>query len=184
MSSSQLAQASAAPVRVAPPIATKQPSLRLLRGVPAAGAGRDGPGRCGDDEHEYGDDQAVGQQRADDGAEVAGAADGAEVGADVRADLTGRAHGIQVHHRSHWTRSEVRPSAYAPVMQPIPLAALLPADFDPATCKLHCAVFNGKNYPIDVLANDPDGVAALELVARRQERLQPAVHLLPRAGSP
>ena len=27
--------------------------------------------------------------------------------------------------------------------------------FDPATCKLHCAVFNGKNYPIDVLANDP-----------------------------
>src|SRR5680860_810434 len=41
-------------------------------------------------------------------------------------------------------------------MQPIPLAALLPADFDPATCKLHCAVFNGKNYPIDVLANDPE----------------------------
>jgi hypothetical protein len=38
---------------------------------------------------------------------------------------------------------------------PIPLASVLPADFDPATCKLHCAVFNGKNYPIDVLANDP-----------------------------
>lgn len=38
---------------------------------------------------------------------------------------------------------------------PIPLASLLPATFDPATCKVHCAVFNGQNYPIDVLANDP-----------------------------
>ncbi|KRA37913.1 hypothetical protein ASD81_04305 [Nocardioides sp. Root614] len=41
-------------------------------------------------------------------------------------------------------------------MQHIPLASLLRADFDPATCKLHCAVFNGKHYPIDVLANDPE----------------------------
>ena len=41
-------------------------------------------------------------------------------------------------------------------MQPIPLASLLPGDFDPGTCKLHCAVYNGKNYPIDVLANDPE----------------------------
>src|SRR6478735_4606189 len=40
-------------------------------------------------------------------------------------------------------------------MQPIPLASLLPAGFDPTVCKLHCAVFNGENYPIDVLANDP-----------------------------
>lgn len=41
-------------------------------------------------------------------------------------------------------------------MQEIPLEALLPADFDPATCKLHCAVFNGEEHPIDVLANDPE----------------------------
>jgi hypothetical protein len=38
---------------------------------------------------------------------------------------------------------------------PIPLASLLPANFDPASCKVHCAVFNGEKYPIDVLANDP-----------------------------
>lgn len=42
-------------------------------------------------------------------------------------------------------------------MQPIPLASLLPVGFDPAACKLHCAVFNGKSHPIDVLANDPRG---------------------------
>jgi len=40
-------------------------------------------------------------------------------------------------------------------MQHIPLRALLPTDFDPTTCKLHCAVFNGEEHPIDVLANDP-----------------------------
>ena len=83
MSSSQFAQASAAPVRVAPPMATKQPSFAFCAVCQTAGAGRDGPGRRRDDEHEYGDDQAVGQQRADDGAEVASAADGAEVWADV-----------------------------------------------------------------------------------------------------
>ncbi|MEP9382900.1 GIY-YIG nuclease family protein [Nocardioides sp. KR10-350] len=38
----------------------------------------------------------------------------------------------------------------------IPLASLLPTNFDPASCKVHCAVFNGRNYPIDVLANDPE----------------------------
>lgn len=41
-------------------------------------------------------------------------------------------------------------------MEAIPLAALLPREFDPATCKLHCAVFNGEKHPIDVLANDPE----------------------------
>lgn len=40
-------------------------------------------------------------------------------------------------------------------MQQISLEALLPVDFDPTTCKLHCAVFNGDEHPIDVLANDP-----------------------------
>ena len=40
-------------------------------------------------------------------------------------------------------------------MQQIPLEALFPADFDPTSCKLHCAVFNGESYPIDVLASDP-----------------------------
>ena len=47
-------------------------------------------------------------------------------------------------------------SAYDPDMQPIPLATILPADVDPTSCKLHCAVFNGEKHPIDVLANDPE----------------------------
>ena len=42
-------------------------------------------------------------------------------------------------------------------MEAIPLAALLPAAVDPATCKLHCAVWNGDEHPIDVLSNDPEG---------------------------
>jgi hypothetical protein len=51
-------------------------------------------------------------------------------------------------------------------MQPlIPLASLLPANFDPASCKVHCAVFNGQDYPIDVLTNYSRGMAALELLA-------------------
>jgi hypothetical protein len=41
-------------------------------------------------------------------------------------------------------------------MDLIPLAALLPAGFDPVRCKLHCAVYNGETFPIDVLGNDPD----------------------------
>jgi hypothetical protein len=40
-------------------------------------------------------------------------------------------------------------------MDPISLATLLPPDFDPKRCKLHCAVYNGKAFPIDVLGNDP-----------------------------
>lgn len=44
---------------------------------------------------------------------------------------------------------------YDEVMQQIALEALLPSNFDPTTCKLHCAVFNGDEHPIDVLANDP-----------------------------
>lgn len=41
-------------------------------------------------------------------------------------------------------------------MDPILLATLLPPDFDPIQCKLHCAVYNGETYPIDALANNPD----------------------------
>lgn len=40
-------------------------------------------------------------------------------------------------------------------MDQIPLAALLPAGFDPRSYKLHCAVYNGEHHPIDVLGNDP-----------------------------
>lgn len=40
-------------------------------------------------------------------------------------------------------------------MDRIPLATLLPADLDPAHCKVHFAVYNGEAYPIDVLGNDP-----------------------------
>lgn len=49
------------------------------------------------------------------------------------------------------------PTPYDEAMQPIALEALLPADLDPTMCKLHCAVFNGEEYPIDVLASDPVG---------------------------
>lgn len=41
-------------------------------------------------------------------------------------------------------------------MTPIPLAAILPAELDPADCKLHCAVYNGERHPIDVLGGDGD----------------------------
>ena len=36
-----------------------------------------------------------------------------------------------------------------------PLASLIGSAIDPAQCKLHCAVYNGEHYPIDVLSNDP-----------------------------
>jgi len=42
-------------------------------------------------------------------------------------------------------------------MDVIPLAALLPAEIEPTQVKLHCAVYDGDAYPIDVLSNDPDG---------------------------
>lgn len=41
-------------------------------------------------------------------------------------------------------------------MDPIPLAPLL-GDLDPTTVKLHCAVWNGKEHPINVLSSDPAG---------------------------
>jgi hypothetical protein len=41
-------------------------------------------------------------------------------------------------------------------MEPIPLRALLPSAVDPATCKLHCAVFNGVAHPLDVLSGSWD----------------------------
>lgn len=42
------------------------------------------------------------------------------------------------------------------VTTPIPLAALLPAGFDPTQVKLNCAVWNGEAHPIEVLATDSD----------------------------
>jgi hypothetical protein len=39
-------------------------------------------------------------------------------------------------------------------METIPLTALLGSAVDTARCKLHCAVYNGVTYPIDVLSND------------------------------
>lgn len=41
-------------------------------------------------------------------------------------------------------------------MEPISLASLLPPDFDATQCKLHCAVYNGESFPIDVLGSDMD----------------------------
>lgn len=42
-------------------------------------------------------------------------------------------------------------------MDPIPLSSLLDQDVDPVLCKLHCAVWNGEQDPIDVLSNDFEG---------------------------
>lgn len=42
-------------------------------------------------------------------------------------------------------------------MDPIPLRALLGDGLDPKLCKVHCAVWNGEQHPIDVLGSDPDG---------------------------
>jgi len=39
-------------------------------------------------------------------------------------------------------------------MEPIPLASLLGSAIDPARCKLHCAVYNQHDFPMDVLSND------------------------------
>lgn len=41
-------------------------------------------------------------------------------------------------------------------MEPIPLVALLGNGIDPTECKLHCAVYNGYDHPIDVLGSDPE----------------------------
>lgn len=42
-------------------------------------------------------------------------------------------------------------------MEPIPLASLLGPDLEPTECKIHCAVWNKHEHPIDVLSNDPEG---------------------------
>ena len=42
-------------------------------------------------------------------------------------------------------------SSFASVAAVIPLRSLI-GDLDPTVCKLHCAVWNGEAYPIDVLA--------------------------------
>lgn len=41
-------------------------------------------------------------------------------------------------------------------MEPIPLRSILGTLVDPALCKLHCAVWNGEEQPIDVLTNSWD----------------------------
>lgn len=41
-------------------------------------------------------------------------------------------------------------------MDLISLATLLPQGFDPTQYKLHCAVYNGETFPIEVLGNDLD----------------------------
>jgi hypothetical protein len=43
----------------------------------------------------------------------------------------------------------------ASVAAVIPLRSLI-GDLDPTVCKLHCAVWNRKEYPIDVLARSWD----------------------------
>ena len=43
-------------------------------------------------------------------------------------------------------------SSFASVAAVIPLGSLI-GDLDPTVCKLHCAVYNGEQYPIDVLAS-------------------------------
>lgn len=40
------------------------------------------------------------------------------------------------------------------LMEPVPLRAILSAGVVPSESELHCAVWNGENHPIDVLARD------------------------------
>lgn len=44
---------------------------------------------------------------------------------------------------------------HLPAVGPIPLRTLI-SDLDPTACKLHCAVFDGVDHPIDVLARSWD----------------------------
>lgn len=46
-------------------------------------------------------------------------------------------------------------SSFASMAGVIPLRSLV-GDLDPTVCKLHCAVWNGETYPIDVLASSWD----------------------------
>lgn len=50
---------------------------------------------------------------------------------------------------------EKEPHHRRPALGPIPVRGLLGA-LDPALCKLHCAVWNQRDHPIDVLASDWD----------------------------
>lgn len=50
---------------------------------------------------------------------------------------------------------EKEPHHRRPALGPIPVRGLL-GDLDPALCKLHCAVWNHRDHPIDVLASDWD----------------------------
>ena len=99
-SSSQLAQASAPPVSTAPPSATNSPVLALLAVCQLPLRRADRPRRRADDDHQDGDDEAVGQQRADDRAELAGATDGTEVGADEGRVRSSRGSALMAHQVS------------------------------------------------------------------------------------
>lgn len=77
-SSSQFAQASAPPVSAAPPSATKRPTLALLAVCQL---------RCADPVAQDCGDEPVGQQRADDVAELAGAANWGPVNETIAQQL-------------------------------------------------------------------------------------------------
>jgi hypothetical protein len=51
-------------------------------------------------------------------------------------------------------------------MAAIPLRRLI-GDLDPTKCKLHCAVWNGQDHPIDVLTRSWDDLGEVEPMARR-----------------
>jgi hypothetical protein len=56
-------------------------------------------------------------------------------------------------------------SSFASVAAVIPLRSLI-GNLDPTACKLHCAAWNGEEYPLDVLAF-VERLGRVELVARR-----------------
>lgn len=62
----------------------EEPGLGPARGLPASLCRADHPGCSTDDDHQHGRDEVVRQQSTHDGAELAGVADGPEVGAAER----------------------------------------------------------------------------------------------------
>jgi hypothetical protein len=85
---SQFIQATPPPARTAAPSGDEDADAAFAGGGVVAVGGCDGPHDRGDDQHEHGDDEHERQERADDGAEVADAAEAVEVGEDAHRPVT------------------------------------------------------------------------------------------------
>ena len=182
MSSSQLAQVERGAGEGGAADRDEAAELRLLRGVPAAGARRDRPGRRGDDEHEYGDDQAVGQQGADD-ARRSPEPPTAPKSGPTSGNADGRAHGLQVPSRSHWPRSRSAVHVGSGTWTHVRLLRVYPRTVDPATCSCTAQCSTARTAPsTSWLTTRRSGSAGTRDAATRT--ISTGSHLLSRPGSP